>query len=76
MMRPPVGSVWLPGSGIQIPPRLSIFGTVFVSTTLIHGVHFIDPKYSAACLISSGVRAFGDRDHEERVGLPRIRALA
>ena len=34
---------------------MRVFGTVFVSTTLIHGVHFIEPKYSAAALISSSV---------------------
>ena len=27
------------------------------STTLIHGVHFIEPKYAAAALISSSVMA-------------------
>ena len=55
MIRTPMGSFSLPSRGIQMPPRLSIFGTVVVSTTLIHGVHFIAPKYSAAILISSGV---------------------
>ena len=40
-----------------MPPRLTIFGTVAVSTTRTHGVHFIAPKYSAASLISSGVIA-------------------
>ena len=58
MMRMPIGSFSLPSTGIQMPPRLTIFGTVPVSTTLIHGVHFIFPKYSAATLISSGVIAF------------------
>ena len=45
-------------TGIQMPPRLTIFGTLSASTTLIHGVHFIAPKYSADALISSGVMAF------------------
>ncbi len=58
MIRTPIGSIALSLAGTQMPPSLSIFGTVFVSTTLIHGVHFIDPKYSAACLISSGVKPF------------------
>ncbi len=44
--------------GIQMPPRLSIFGTVLVSTTRTHGVHGIAAKYSAATRISSGVSAF------------------
>ena len=43
--------------GTQIPPRLSIFGTVLASTTRTHGVHGIAAKYSAAVLISSGVIA-------------------
>ena len=41
-----------------MPPWMRVFGTVLASTTLIHGVHFIEPKYSAAALISSSVIAF------------------
>ena len=41
-----------------MPPRLSIAGTLSVSTTRIHGVHLILPKYSAVIAISSGVNAF------------------
>ena len=37
---------------------MRVFGTVLVSTTLIHGVHFMAPKYSAAALISSSVMPF------------------
>ena len=37
---------------------MRVFGTVALSVTLIHGVHFIDPKYSAVALISSSVIAF------------------
>jgi len=60
MTRAPIGSLPAPSPsiGLQMPPLLFIFGTVFVSTTRIQGVHFIDPKYSAACLISSGVSDF------------------
>ena len=34
---------------------MRVFGTRFVSTTRIHGVHCIDPKYSAAAVSSSSV---------------------
>ena len=37
---------------------MRVLGTVSVSTTLIHGVHGIEPKYSAVALISSSVMAF------------------
>ena len=40
-----------------MPPRLTIFGTVAVSTTRIHGVHFIDAEVFGGCAISSGVIA-------------------
>ena len=58
MMRWPMGSV--PPSGIakKTLPWRRVFGTVSVSTTRIHGVHFIDEKYSAAALISSSVMSF------------------
>ena len=58
MMRWPSGSVSLPSSFRNSPPAIRVFGASFVSTTLIHGVHFIDPKYSAVALISSSVIAF------------------
>ena len=38
-----------------MPPAIRVFGTMAASTTLIHGVHFIEPKYSAAALVSSSV---------------------
>ena len=38
-----------------MPPAMRVFGTVFASTTLIHGVHFIAAKYSAAAFVSSSV---------------------
>src|SRR5437867_10465034 len=63
MMRTPIGSLPAPSPsiGTQIPPLLFIFGTVLVSTTRTHGVHLIEPKYSAACCISSGVSDFAIR---------------
>src|SRR5262245_58882697 len=57
MIRAPIGS-FSPSSDRNIPPAIRVFGTVFVSTTLIHGVHFIEPKYCADALISSSVIAF------------------
>ena len=36
---------------------MRVFGTIFVSTTRIHGVHLMAEKYSAAALISSSVMA-------------------
>src|SRR5262249_51883859 len=44
-----------PSSVRYMPPCIRVLGTCAVSTTLIQGDHFIDPKYSAAALISSGV---------------------
>ena len=55
MMRSPIGSVSLPSFLRNMPPAIRVFGTMFASTTLIHGVHFIEPKYSAAALVSSSV---------------------
>src|ERR1051325_3851715 len=49
----PSGSFSLPPSLRYMPPAIRVLGTVLVSTTLIHGVHFMEPKYSAAALISS-----------------------
>ena len=40
-----------------MPPKIRVFGTVSVSTTSIHGVQRIEPKYSAAARISSSVIA-------------------
>ena len=57
-MRVPIGSFAPPSTGTQIPPRLTIFGTVLASTTRTHGVHGIAPKYTAASLISSAVIVF------------------
>jgi len=37
---------------------MRVLGTVVASTTLIHGVHFIAAKYSAAAFTSSSVIAF------------------
>ena len=39
-----------------------VFGTVFVSTTRIHGVHFIELKYFAASAISLSLMAFANAD--------------
>src|SRR5262245_9335646 len=60
MMRCPMGSLpaSAPSNTRNIPPAIRVFGTVSVSTTRIHGVHFIDEKYDAAALISSSVMAF------------------
>src|SRR5262249_62430710 len=56
MMRFPIGSVSLFSSDIHIPPALRVFGTVGLSTTLIHGVfHGICAKYSAAAFISASL---------------------
>ena len=41
-----------------MPLRLTTFGTVPASTTFTQEVYFIEPKYSAVSLISSGVIAF------------------
>ena len=51
---------------------MRVFGTIFVSTTRIHGVHLIAAKYSAAALISSSRHGLGQIDHRVRVRLPRI----
>ena len=75
-IRTPMGSFWPPSTGIHMPPRLAIFGTVAVSTTRIHGVHFIDPKYSADALQFLGCHRLRDRDHDVGVRLARLRALA
>ena len=53
-MRLPRGSFSLPSTR-NMPFALRVFGTVLVSITLIQGVHFMEPKYSAAALISSSV---------------------
>src|SRR5579862_487072 len=58
MMRAPIGSDSDPGSGVNMPADRRVFGTVSVSTTLIHGDGPIDPKYSAAAFTSSSVMAF------------------
>ena len=60
--RSPIGSLpaWAPSSTRNIPPAMRVFGTVSVSTTRIHGLHFIAPKYWAACLISSSVMFFAN----------------
>ena len=55
MMRWPMGSFSLPSSARYKPAVMCVFGTMSVSTTLIHGVHFIELKYCAAALISSSV---------------------
>src|SRR5437868_7697597 len=56
MMRLPIGSVSLFSSDIHMPAALRIFGTVGLSTTLIHCVfHGIFEKYSAAAFISSSL---------------------
>ena len=47
----------LPGRLTNRPPAIRVFGTVLLSTTLIHGVHFIEPRYWAAARISSSVMA-------------------
>src|SRR5437868_8387525 len=54
MMRLPMGSVSLFSSDIHMPAALRVFGTVGLSTTLIHCVfHGICAKYCAAAFISS-----------------------
>src|ERR1700676_696827 len=58
-MRLPSGSISLPAIRNR-PFEGLVLGTVFASTTLIHGVHFIEPKYSAAALISSSVMFFAN----------------
>ena len=58
MMRPAIGSVAAGLSGRKRLPTIRVFGTRFVSTTRIHGVHFIAAKYSAAAFTSSSVMAF------------------
>src|SRR5258708_3138688 len=55
--RPAIGSGPTGLRGRNRLPAIRVFGTSFVSTTLIHGLHFIDPKYSAAALTSSSVIA-------------------
>jgi hypothetical protein len=62
MIRCPIGSVpaAVPSAAMNMPPAIRVFGTVSVSTTLIHGAHFIDEKYVAAALISSSVIAFAN----------------
>src|SRR5215467_11911376 len=58
-MRLAIGSVSLFSSDIHMPPALLVFGTVALSTTLIHGVfHGICAKYSAAAFISSSLMPF------------------
>src|SRR5688572_12864806 len=57
MMRFPIGSVSLPSRRRNMLPWMRVFGTVLVSTTLIHVDHGIEPKYAADCLISSSVIA-------------------
>jgi hypothetical protein len=54
----PSASVPPSATGRNTFPATRIFGIVSVSTTRIHGVHFIDEMYSAADLISSSVIAF------------------
>ena len=58
MILTPIGSVPPPSIGTQMPPRLTIFGTVAASTTRTQGDQGIAPKYADASLISSGVIAF------------------
>ena len=60
MMRSPIAS-FSPASSVRnMPPAIRVFGTVAVSTTLIHGVHFIAPKYSAAAFTSWSVMALAN----------------
>jgi hypothetical protein len=56
-IRWPSGSVPPSAIGRNTLPPIRIFGIVSVSTTRIHGVHFIEAMYSAAALISSSVIA-------------------
>src|SRR6185312_3096169 len=59
MMRLPIGSFSVPSSDIHMPAALRVFGTVALSTTLIHCVfHGIFEKYSAASFISSSLMPF------------------
>ena len=58
-IRFPIGSISLPSTR-NSPFEGFVFGTIFASTTLIHGVHFIPSKYSAAALISSSLIFFAN----------------
>src|SRR5213596_1401929 len=58
MIRPAIGSVLACSIGRNRLPAIRVFGTRLVSTTRIHGVHFIAPKYAAAAFTSSSVMAF------------------
>jgi hypothetical protein len=59
-----------------MPPRLTIFGTVAVSTTRIHGVHLIEPKIFGGVLDFINGHRLRVRDHQIRVRLARLGALA
>src|SRR5882724_1725163 len=59
MMRFPRGYISLP-SVRKRPFEGWVFGAILDSTTLIHGVHFIEPKYAAAAAISSSVMFFAN----------------
>jgi hypothetical protein len=43
-----------------MPLAIFVFGTISASITLIHGVHFIELKYSAAAFVSSSVMDFAN----------------
>src|SRR5713226_5384 len=76
MMCCPSGSFSLPSTRRNMPPDGIVLGTVVDSTTLIQGVHFIAPKYSAAGPhFLLGHRA-GKDTHELRVGFLGVCALA
>ena len=60
-VRLPIGSLLLPtllsSSGTSMPPRISVFGAVFDSTTLIHGFSFDrtmwDPQFPGLVYLST-----------------------
>src|SRR3984893_2961177 len=58
-MRSPSGAISLPSTRNR-PFDGLVLGAIFASTTLIHGVHFMEPKYSAAALTSSSVMFFAN----------------
>src|ERR1035438_8123535 len=51
MMRLLIGSFSLPSSARNRPPAMRVLGAMSVSTTLIHGVHGIEAKYSAVAVL-------------------------
>ena len=76
MMRWPSGSVSLPTGRRTGRRRCASSAPCWLSTTLIHGVHFIEPKYCGRGFDLFVGHRLRDRDHRVGVGLFRIGALA